>query len=317
VSAGDDAARRTPPPVRPPEIAELRAFCLAADLGSLGRAAIALKVSQPAVSKRLRTLEALAGTKLLARSPRGVSLTPAGRSLYPEAQRLLGQAAAIESTLGSLSSASVPIRLAVSHTIAEYYLPAALVAFDARNPASHIPIELTAANSSAVRRMLRDERADVGIAAVEEDLADEPLEARELVRDEIVVVVPQDHLWFQRQTVPRAAFLRTPMILRDPDAHSRRLVDRTLAASGERLAEPLSEVGSTVVAKREAIDRRAPALISALAIDEERDRLYARPVEGLIFARSFAVMFRSTHTLSPEQRSVVDFLVSRGAPGER
>ena len=48
-------------PVRMADIAELRAFCAAADLGSLGRAARLLGVSQPALSKRLRTLEALAG----------------------------------------------------------------------------------------------------------------------------------------------------------------------------------------------------------------------------------------------------------------
>ena len=47
-------------PIRSADIAELRAFCAAVDLGSLGRAARLLRVSQPALSKRLRVLEALA-----------------------------------------------------------------------------------------------------------------------------------------------------------------------------------------------------------------------------------------------------------------
>ena len=51
--------------VRSADIAELRAFCAAVDLGSLGRAARLLRVSQPALSKRLRVLEALAGARLL------------------------------------------------------------------------------------------------------------------------------------------------------------------------------------------------------------------------------------------------------------
>ena len=309
--AAEGEAGRPPKPLRPPEIGELRAFCLAADLGSLGRAAVALRVSQPAVSKRLRTLEALAGTELLIRSPHGVSLTAAGRALYPDAQRLLGQAAALQTALGRLGSEAAPIRLAASHTIAEHYLPAALVAYETRDPTKHIPIELTAANSNAVRRMIVDGRADIGIAAVDDD-AGERLETREITRDEIVVVVPQDHLWFQRETIPLAAFLRTPMIVRDPDAHSRRLVDRTVAAAGERLAGPLSEVGSTAVAKREAVERSAPALVSALAIDESSDRLYKRRVEGMEFSRSFAVIFRSEHTLSPKQRELVDFLAPPG-----
>src|SRR5215208_4647260 len=75
-----------PRPVRSPDVAELRAFCAAVDLGSLGRAARLMRLSQPALSKRLRTLEALAGAKLLERSPRGVTPTPAGRRLYLEEQ---------------------------------------------------------------------------------------------------------------------------------------------------------------------------------------------------------------------------------------
>ena len=74
---------------RTPEVLELRSFCVAADLGSLGRAAIRLRVSQPALTKRLQALERLAGVPLLERSPRGVSLTPEGRRVYTEARRLL------------------------------------------------------------------------------------------------------------------------------------------------------------------------------------------------------------------------------------
>ncbi len=47
--------RPMPAPLRSPELAELRAFCAAADLGSIGRAAITLGISQPALSKRHRT----------------------------------------------------------------------------------------------------------------------------------------------------------------------------------------------------------------------------------------------------------------------
>jgi DNA-binding transcriptional LysR family regulator len=67
--------------IRAPDIEELRTLCTAAELGSLGRAAVRLHTSQPALSKRLSNLEALAGTKLLERSTHGVKLTPAGRRL--------------------------------------------------------------------------------------------------------------------------------------------------------------------------------------------------------------------------------------------
>ena len=43
-------------PVLTPDLNELRGFCMAADLGSLGRAALRLHVSQPSLSKRLASL---------------------------------------------------------------------------------------------------------------------------------------------------------------------------------------------------------------------------------------------------------------------
>src|SRR5688572_15822539 len=116
-------------PIRSPDIAELRAFCSAADLGTLGRAAVALGISQPALSKRLRTLEAAAGANLLTRSSSGVALTAAGRRLYPEARRLLDQAEVIDGLLEGVERERVPLRLAVAHTIAEFHLPAELVAY--------------------------------------------------------------------------------------------------------------------------------------------------------------------------------------------
>jgi DNA-binding IclR family transcriptional regulator len=44
------------------DLNELRGFCVAADLGSLGRAAVRLRVSQPSLSKRLASLETKVGT---------------------------------------------------------------------------------------------------------------------------------------------------------------------------------------------------------------------------------------------------------------
>ena len=128
-------------PVRSADIAELRAFCAAVDLGSLGRAARLLRVTQPALSKRLRTLEALAGASLLDRSSRGVTPTAAGTRLYLEARKLLAQAEAVEELMAGLSREDAPIRLAASHTIAEFVLPAPLVEFERRRE-RHLSVEL-------------------------------------------------------------------------------------------------------------------------------------------------------------------------------
>jgi DNA-binding transcriptional LysR family regulator len=302
-------AKRT---IRGPEIAELRAFCAAVDLGTLGRAAVSLKISQPALSKRLRALEAAAGAELLERSRRGVVPTAAGRRLYPEARRLLDQADVVERLLESAPREQAPIELAVSHTIAEFFLPPELVAYqaDGRRPS----VQLTIANSSAVRRMVVEGRASIGVAAVgphrEHDGSDE-LEELALLDDEVVLALPQDHAWYRRKQVPQERFLATSMVMRDRDAHVRRCVEAALAERGLSLAEPLIEVASTAVAKREALQRSAPVLLSALSLDEARDRLYRRPVTGLSFPRRFVVICRSLASLARQDRDFVDFIRRR------
>ena len=297
--------------VRGPEIGELRAFCAAVDLGTLGKAAVSLKISQPALSKRLRALEAAAGAKLLERSRRGVAPTAAGRRLYPEARRLLEQADVVERVLESAPRAQAPIELAVSHTIAEFFLPPELVAYqaDGRRPS----VQLTIANSGAVRRMVAEARASIGIAAAGpegEDEADD-LEELELLEDEVVLAVPQDHAWYRRKQIPQEPFLSTPMVMRDQDAHVRTRVEAELAERGLSLADPLIETASTAVAKREALQRSAPVLLSSLSLDEARDRLYRRSVEGLRFQRRFVVVCRSLASLPRQDRDFVDFIRRR------
>ena len=72
-----------------PDLNELRGFCAAADLGTVGRAAVRLHVSQPSLSKRLAALEAKVGARLLERSPHGVDAHPAGPAAVPHARTLL------------------------------------------------------------------------------------------------------------------------------------------------------------------------------------------------------------------------------------
>ncbi|HSD24616.1 MAG TPA: LysR family transcriptional regulator, partial [Solirubrobacterales bacterium] len=259
----------------------------------------------------LRALEAAAGAKLLERSPRGVVPTAAGRRLYPEARRLLEQADVVERVLESAPRTQAPIELAVSHTIAEFFLPPELVAYqaDGRRPS----VQLTIANSGAVRQMVAEGRASIGIAAAgpQGENGGDDLEELELVEDEVVLAVPQDHAWFRRKRIPQELFLSTPMVMRDQDAHVRRRVEAELAERGLSLADPLIEAASTAVAKREALQRSAPVLLSSLSLDEARDRLYRRPIAGLRFPRRFVVVCRSLASLPRQDRDFVDFLRRR------
>jgi DNA-binding transcriptional LysR family regulator len=296
-------------PVRSPELAELRAFCAAVDLGSLGRAARLMRVSQPALSKRLRTLEGLVGARLLDRSPRGVVPTPAGERLYIEARKLLVQAEAVDALVGGLSGEDPPIRLAASHTIAEFVLPGPLVEFERRRE-RHLSVELIIGNSVVVRELVREGRAEFGIAATERGTSPgNGLEAIDFCEDEVVVAVPRDHPWAELDEIDVEELVRTPMVMRDPSANTRRIVESELAARGLELAPSLAEVGSTSAAREAALSEHAPVLLSRFAVGDD-DSLVARPVRDLRFSRKFVFLVAGEETLTPSARALLQHLAA-------
>ena len=73
-------------------LAALRLWMMVAELGSFSRAAEALFISQPAVSKRVQELEQMLGIALLDRSGRTVRLTEAGQIVYRYGQQIFANA---------------------------------------------------------------------------------------------------------------------------------------------------------------------------------------------------------------------------------
>ena len=114
---------------------QLRLFLTITRHRSLSRAAVELALGQATVSERLRALEAEVGTPLFERQGRGVSLTPAGASFLPYAERaleLLREAS--ETTLAASTGQRGHVTAAVTVTAGAYLFAPALVAYQASHP---------------------------------------------------------------------------------------------------------------------------------------------------------------------------------------
>ena len=67
----------------------LRAFVETVDAGTVSRAARQLSISQPSLTAQIQRLEKHLGVLLFDRHGRGVTLTDAGKAMYPRARRIL------------------------------------------------------------------------------------------------------------------------------------------------------------------------------------------------------------------------------------
>jgi DNA-binding transcriptional LysR family regulator len=296
--------------VRMPEVAELRAFCVAVDLGSLGKAARLLRVSQPALSKRLKALEALSGSPLLERSTRGVTPTAAGRRLYVGARRLLEEAEAVEALMEGLDADQVPVRLAASPTMAEFVLPPLLVELESRHE-RHLSVELSIANSEGVRALVGQGAAELGVVAANGSAqAAAGLSEADFCADEVVVAVPKGHPWADLEEIDPAELCTARMIMRDPGANSRRVVSERLEERGLTLAPPLAEIGSTVAAVDAALSERAPVLLSSLALAAPLSKgLLVRRIAGVSFERRFVIVHCGEESLPAPARALAGHLL--------
>jgi len=145
------------------EIVQLETFLAVATYGGFHRAAAALRVSQPAVSARIRALEDSLATRLFERGPGGFSLSPAGKTLRPHAEQLLRQVAVARQAVHELRptfGGALPI--AASLSICTYLLPEVLKKYQTEHP--DVVVSVRSGNSAEVLKMVLDGEVDFGLA---------------------------------------------------------------------------------------------------------------------------------------------------------
>lgn len=266
-----------------------------AELGSIGRAAAAHQMSQPAASARLRQLEHHLGVRLLHREARGARLTTVGELVASWAQPVVDRAADLDAGISALrTDRHTHLRIAASLTVAEYLLPAWLIALRAADP--HTAIALFCGNSADVAGRLLAGQAEIGF--VEGPTVPAGLAAREIARDELAVVVAPSHPWARRRRVTGPTLARTPSVSREPDSGTRRAWEHAVREQlGVEVAEPILEVSSTTAIKAAAIGGIGPAVLSVRAVTAElaAGTLVRLTVPGLDLTRQLHAIWPVGH----------------------
>jgi DNA-binding transcriptional LysR family regulator len=226
------------------KLSQLRIFIAVAERGNFSEAALDLEISQSAVSHAIANLEEQLGVVLLVRGRHGATLNPVGDRIVTHARsmmnllEIIGKEANLEKGLQGGQ-----VRLASFRSVATHVLPSVIAEFQRRYPNISITItELPGCIS--VEQMLREGRADVGITLLP---STEEFEVWELLRDEYLVLVPENYAMPTDQ-MTWADLSKYPLILPAEGDECRRLILEHCARCGHRL-NPTYEVreDSTVV----------------------------------------------------------------------
>lgn len=158
-------------------MAETRHFTQAAD---------ELGVSQPTLSKQIHTLEMSLGAPLFERIRGGVTLTVAGETLLPLAQRMIADAdAARDAVADIVGLRRGEIRLGATPSLCSSLVPSVLRAYRSHHPG--IRLHVTEGSSQDMIADLLAHTLDLALIVQPEHGVDPALETAELLRESLVV----------------------------------------------------------------------------------------------------------------------------------
>ncbi len=287
-----------------PTLAALELLVAVDTHGSISAAARALGISQPTASAGLRRLERRLHLELLARGPRGTSLTPAGQAAAGWARDVVVAVDRFEAATGGLRAGSrTALRVAASLTIAEYLAPRWLATLAATDRDGQAPdVELTVRNSTDVMALVLDGDAELGF--VESRAVRRGLRSRTVAHDRLVAVVAPRHPWARRRSVGPADLADARLVLREAGSGTREILTEALAEAGVRLPDHVLALGSTAVIKAAVQHGDGVGVLSGLTVadDVEAGRLVAVPVAGLDLSRRLRVVWRDGATLTATAR---------------
>ena len=188
----------------------VRYFVTVADHQHFGRAATALRVAQPSLSRQIRRLEQQLGARLLDRTPQGSRLTEAGEVFLPAAKALLRSAARAAS---ETRAAAQPSRITIGYTVGLIVTPAVLAMRrehpDADVQVMHLPWD-------KARNALLDHRVDAVVTRL--PFPTDHLHVTVLYDEPRVLLVPLTHRLAGKESITLDDIADEPMPqIRDSD----------------------------------------------------------------------------------------------------
>jgi DNA-binding transcriptional LysR family regulator len=195
-----------------PELRLWRQFVAVAEELHFGRAALRLHMTQPPLTQAIANLERQLGVKLFDRTKRSVQITAAGESLLPQARELLARAQSLPvHARAAAHGGAGRLRLAFVSTVGFGLLPQWVRGFRSLYP--QVECELIEATGDVQLQAFERGDIDAGFMLHSPGFAPPGLRHLRIVREPLVVALPEQHALATARTLGFNAVLEEPLVI--------------------------------------------------------------------------------------------------------
>lgn len=283
----------------------LRVFREAAKCLNFTKAAELLYISQPAVTRHIKELEAEYGLRLFERAGGKLMLTVAGERLLRHADRIVEHYEQLAYDMNHLlGKSSGLLRVGASTTIASYILPNAFAGFATQYP--DIKLSLWSANTQEIERMLLAHEVDLGF--VEGIPQRHNLNYTSWLKDELVGIVRADSTYAHSDEVTLEQLRQMPLVLREYGSGTLAVCQQALREHNSSINDfsVIAHLGSTETIKRFLCHYDAMGIVSIRSVRNEllQQRFKIIDIKGMSLKRDFYIVQR----IGQERGPADDFL---------
>jgi DNA-binding transcriptional LysR family regulator len=286
------------------DLDDLQAMVAVVEQGGFRAAALALNLSQPALSRRVSKLEEALGVQLFERTTRRVALTLVGREFYGRAVEILQGVEASLHNISDLSLSLGEVTVACVPSVAHNFLPPIMQRFHLRFP--RIRLRIVDEGANAVLNTVARGDADFGVNFLG---ADEPgIDFEPILHERFVMACRFDHPLANRRAVSWDDIGKHPYMTVAKSSGNRMVLDRA-RAPGDKQLTSMVEVRHVSTLLEMVRAGLGIAVVPQLAMPtDSASALRSVPMKGEGITRSLGVIRRAGRVLSPAAQNFYDLL---------
>ena len=257
--------------VLPFTLQQLRIFKAIASEKSFTQAAEILFVSQPSISKQIKTLENRLGILLLNRNGNKISLTEAGNVFLQYSERILALCEESCRALNDLKDGERGnLTVGASQTIGAYLMPRVLSLFAQSYPQINLNIQVDSTRIIANKVVERI----IDIAVVGGDIPvnlKKNLEIEDFVEDELILIIPKSHPFARKKQIIKEDLYHLNFITLNSNSTIHKFIDNILIQNNIQTKQfnVIMELNSIEAIKTAVSLGLGAAFVSSSAIEKE------------------------------------------------